>query len=306
MSLTLTILGCNSAVPTLSRFTTSQALQNSSKTYLIDCGEGAQIRLKDLKIKRTKIHEIFISHLHGDHFFGLPGLITSLNLSGRLTPLTIYGPAGLSKFIHTLKEIGSIYLNFELIIHELQADVFQKVFEDQYLEVYSIPLKHRIPTTGFLFKEKEHPRNILPPSIKKHKLSIEEIKTLKNSKDVTRPDGSTLYYMDHTIIANKAESYAFCSDTIYDEELIQYIQNVDLLYHEATYLHELKTKARERGHATAHEAALIAQKSGAKKLILGHYSSRYKDLSVFIDEAEKIFSNVDLALDGKVFQVSEH
>ncbi|MCL4116794.1 UNVERIFIED_CONTAM: hypothetical protein GTU68_052361 [Idotea baltica] len=286
----LTILGCNSAVPTTSRFTTSQVLQNGHKSYIIDCGEGAQIRLNEYKIKKTKIHEIFISHLHGDHFFGLPGIITSMNLAGRENPLTIYGPIGLKKYLNILKDIGSFYLNFELYINELEPSGFNKIFEDKYLEVFSFPLKHRIPTTGFLFK---------------YDLTYEEIKNLKHGNNITSKDGTLLKYLETTTQEKQAESYAFCSDTIYDEELVTYIKGVDLLYHEATYLDDLKDKARERGHATAKEAALIAKKSEAGKLILGHFSSRYKDLSVFIKEAEIIFPCVQLAEDGKVFRALE-
>lgn len=297
MALKLSILGCNSAIPTIDRFTTSQVLSTEAKSYVIDFGEGMQIRLNQLKIKKNKIHEVFISHLHGDHFFGLPGFLTSLNLSGRTLPIKIYGPKGLIKFIETLKEIGSFYLNFELDIVELQDVYYQKIHEDKEIEVYSFPLKHRIPTTGFLFKEKEKDRKIKIESIQAFQLSFDEIKQLKSANDVLRPDQTIISYKDHTIKNEDLKSFAFCSDTIYDESLLEYISGVDLLYHEATYLDELKDKARERMHASSIEAATIAKKAGVKKLILGHYSSRYKDTNQFKEEASHIFPNTELAAD---------
>lgn len=301
MSFKLTILGCNSAIPSISRFTTAQALQRQNKIYIIDAGEGVQIRINQNKIKKSKIHEIFISHLHGDHFFGLPGLLTSLNLSGRTQALSIYGPKGIQAFIDTLIEIGSLYLNFELKIVELVSDVYSRIFEDDEVEVYSIPLKHRIPTNGFLFREKPTSLRLKAENIKKFSLSIDEIKQLKAGKDVLRNDGSKLAFTDHTHKASPPTSYAFCSDTIYDEDLLPFIKGVDVLYHEATYLDDLREKARERGHASSKEAAKIAKLAGAKKLILGHYSSRYKDISVFKEEAKTIFENIELADDGVEF-----
>ena len=301
MALALSILGCNSAIPTMDRLTTSQALSSDNKIYLIDCGEGVQIRLNQLKIKKNKIHEVFISHLHGDHFFGLPGLITSLNLSGRTIPLKIYGPVGLQHYVETLSEIGALYLNYDLDIIEISTDKFQQIHEDSNISVFSFPLKHRIPTTGFLFKEKDRLRNINPESISKYALTFEEIKLLKNGADIHRPDESVIKYQEHTFLSNTAQSYAFCSDTIYDESIIDYISGVDVLYHEATYLHDLSDKARERMHSTALEAARIAKKAKVGKLILGHYSSRYKELSPFEDEARSIFPETELAMDGKIF-----
>lgn len=299
MSLQLTILGCNSAIPTIERFTTAQVLQSESKGYIIDCGEGIQIRLNELKIKRSKISEVFISHLHGDHFFGLPGLLTSFNLSGRTQPLHIFGPKGLMQYVQTLKDIGSFYLNYELMINELDAEKYQIIFEDEQFEVYSLPLKHRVPTTGFVFKEKEKAPNIIPWKIQKHLLTVEEILSLKGGNKVVRNSGEILIPEEFTAIKTKPRTYAYCSDTIYDESLIPFIEGADLLYHESTYLHELKDKAHERMHSTSKEAALIAKKANVKKLILGHYSMRYKNIQLLVDEAKEIFENVEPAFDGK-------
>ena len=303
MALRLSILGCNSAKPSISRFTTAQVLHAETKNYVIDCGEGIQIRLKQLKIKSSKIDQIFISHLHGDHFFGLPGLINSLNLNGRIKPLMIFGPVGLQKFIDSLMSLGALYLNFELNITELNANISDKIFEDDIIEVISFPLKHRVPTTGFLFREKSKERKLIKSFIREKGLTIDEIKSLKGGANVLREDGTLLEVRLLTHKPTPGRSYAFCSDTIYDEDIIKYIEQVDTLYHESTYLEDLKDKAHERGHSTAGEAALIAKKAGAKKLILGHYSSRYKDIRNFEMEAQKIFSNVELAEDGKVFSI---
>ncbi|WP_235296975.1 ribonuclease Z [Portibacter marinus] len=303
MSLKLTILGCNSAIPTLQRFTTSQVLSTERKNYLIDCGEGTQIRIKDLKIKKSRIHEIFISHLHGDHFFGLPGLLTSFTLNGRTDRLTLFGPIGLVKFIEVLKDIGSLYLSFPLEIIEIQAYTEEVIFEDQFLTVHTIPLKHRVPTTGFLFKEKIKERNIIPEKIKEYQLTIPEIQKAKKGENIIRENGKVLQNDELTNDPPPPKSYAFCSDTTYDPGLVKIVKNVDLLYHEATYLDELKEKAKERGHSTAKQAANIAVQANVKKLIIGHYSSRYRDLTSLQEEAQSVFPNVALAKDGEQFVI---
>jgi ribonuclease Z len=301
MSFKLTILGCNSAIPTISRFTTSQALQCQGKIYLIDAGEGAQIRINNFKIKRSKIHQIFISHLHGDHFFGLPGILTSMNLNDRKHPMHIYGPVGLNTYIQSLQDLGTIHLNFEVKITEISASKFQKIFEDEFVEVFSFPLKHRVPTTGFLFKEKAKPRKLISEMIEKHSLSFQEMKLLKKSHDVIRDDGEVLQFEKFTIPANEPSTYAYCSDTIYDETLVEYIQDATLLYHESTYLDEFKEKARDRGHSTAKEAAKIASLAKVQKLVLGHFSSRYKETEPFKIEAQSVFEKTSLAEDGREF-----
>ncbi len=300
MGLKLTILGCNSAKPTLQRFTTAQILSTDNSNFLIDCGEGAQLKIRQFKVKKSKIDQIFISHLHGDHFFGLPGIITSFNLGGRERPLTIFGPVGLQNFFNTLSEIGSFYLNFPVEIIELDHTIHQCIFEDDKIKVYAFPMKHRIPTTGFRFDEKDKPRKIIPEYIEKFKLSIEEIKRLKKGENIKRVNGVLLDCKTLTLEV-ATSSYAFCSDTLYDEDLLEYISGVNVLYHEATYLHDLKDKARERMHATALEAAQIAKKAKVGQLIIGHYSSRYTNIEPFRKEAQSIFQNTELADDGKEF-----
>lgn len=302
MGFTLTILGCNSAVPSLSRFTTSQVLSTATSNFLIDCGEGCQIRFNQFKLKSSRLHNIFISHLHGDHFFGLPGMITSLNLNGRTAPLNIYGPVGIKHFLSQLHHTGSFYLNFELVIHELNPDYSENILDTNELSVRTIPLKHRVPTTGFLFKEKPKPLNILSEKIREFSLSIEEIKQLKAGQNVEREHGQVLEYQHFTKASKTPCSYSYCSDTIYNEDVLPIIENSTVLYHEATYEHALKEKAMARGHSTTIDAATIAQKAKVDKLILGHYSSRYKNLDPILEEARTVFYNTELAEDGKIFE----
>jgi ribonuclease Z len=224
-----------------------------------------------------------------------------MNLNGRKHDLQIFGPVGLQSYIDCLIEIGTLYLDFKLEITEINAGQFQKVFEDKLVEVFSIPLKHRIPTTGFLFKEKRKPNKVIPEKIDQYNLTIEEIKSLKKGEDIYRSSKETLKNSDFTIEGKEPSVYAFCSDTIYDEDLVKHIKDASLVYHEATYLDEFKEKARERGHSTAVEAAKIAKMANAKHLVLGHYSSRYKDVSAFKSEAAPYFEHVSLAEDGREF-----
>jgi ribonuclease Z len=269
---------------------TAQFLEMEERCFLIDCGEGTQVQLRKAKAKFSKINHIFISHLHGDHVFGLPGLISSFRLLGRETPLHVYGPKGIKEMMETIFRITETHQGFEVVFHELSSKKSEKVFEDNRVEVFTIPLDHRIYCNGYLFKEKPKERHLNMQEISKYpEIEICDYHNLKRGKDIQLSDGYILKNENLTKPAEPSVSYAFCSDTRYLESIIPIIKNVDVLYHEATFLHDLKKMADYTGHTTALEAAKIARKANVKKLILGHFSNRYHDLSVFLNEACEIF-----------------
>ena len=295
MSTYLTILGYNSAIPTVKSAPTAQFLEMEERCFLIDCGEGTQVQLRKAKAKFSKINHIFISHLHGDHVFGLPGLISSFRLLGRETPLHVYGPKGIKEMMETIFRITETHQGFEVVFHELSSKKSEKVFEDNRVEVFTIPLDHRIYCNGYLFKEKPKERHLNMQEISKYpEIEICDYHNLKRGKNIQLSDGYILKNENLTKPAEPSVSYAFCSDTRYLESIIPIIKNVDVLYHEATFLHDLKKMADYTGHSTALEAAKIARKANVKKLILGHFSNRYNDLSVFLNEACEIFSETYL------------
>ena len=265
------------------------------RAFLIDCGEGTQVQLRKAKARFSKINHIFISHLHGDHCFGLPGLIASFRLLGRETPLHIYAPKGIKEMLETIFRITETHKGFELIYHELESKKSVKIFEDNRLEVFTIPLNHRIYCNGYLFREKPKERHLNMQEISKYpEIETCDYHNLKLGKDFVLSDGYVLKNEMLTTEPSKSVSYAFCSDTRYLESILPIIENVDVLYHEATFLHELKEMADYTGHTTALEAARIARKANVGKLILGHFSNRYHDLNVFTDEAREVFANTFL------------
>ena len=295
MSTFLTILGFNSAIPTVNSSPTAQFLEMEERAFLIDCGEGTQVQLRKAKARFSKINHIFISHLHGDHCFGLPGLIASFRLLGRETPLHIYAPKGIKEMLETIFRITETHKGFELIYHELESKKSVKIFEDNRLEVFTIPLNHRIYCNGYLFREKPKERHLNMQEISKFpEIETCDYHNLKLGKDFVLSDGYVLKNEVLTTEPSKSVSYAFCSDTRYLESILPIIENVDVLYHEATFLHELKEMADYTGHTTALEAARIARKANVGKLILGHFSNRYHDLNVFTDEAREVFANTFL------------
>ena len=295
MSTFLTILGFNSAIPTVNSSPTAQFLEMEERAFLIDCGEGTQVQLRKAKARFSKINHIFISHLHGDHCFGLPGLIASFRLLGRETPLHIYAPKGIKEMLETIFRITETHKGFELIYHELESKKSVKIFEDNRLEVFTIPLNHRIYCNGYLFREKPKERHLNMQEISKYpEIETCDYHNLKLGKDFVLSDGYVLKNEVLTTEPSKSVSYAFCSDTRYLESILPIIENVDVLYHEATFLHELKDMADYTGHTTALEAARIARKANVGKLILGHFSNRYHDLNVFTDEAREVFANTFL------------
>ncbi|MEC5395279.1 ribonuclease Z [Bergeyella sp. RCAD1439] len=291
----LTILGFNSAIPTVNSSPTAQLLEMEERHFLIDCGEGTQVQLRKAKARFSKINHIFISHLHGDHCFGLPGLIASFRLLGRETPLHVYGPKGIKEMLETIFRLTETHQGFEVVYHELDKTYSEKIYEDKRVEVYTIPLDHRIYCNGYLFREKPKERHLNMEEITKYpEIQVCDYQHLKNGKDFVLSDGYVLKNEHLTHPASPSVSYAFCSDTRYLESVVPIIREVDVLYHESTFLHDLKEMADYTGHTTALEAARIAKQAQVGKLILGHFSNRYSDLSVFTEEARRVFPNTVL------------
>ncbi len=299
----LTILGCYAATPRTITNPTSQVLEIKNRMFLIDCGEGTQVQLRKNKIKFSKINQVFISHLHGDHFFGLIGLISTFSFLGRTTELHIYGPKGIKEIILLQLRLSNSWTNYDLYFHELESEVSETIFEDDKVVVTTIPLKHRVYTNGFLFQEKIGERKLNMDAVLNHDIESCYYQKIKNGKDITLEDGRIISNSILTFDPIQPKSYAFCSDTVYHEAIVPIIENVDVLYHESTFLESEDTLALKTLHSTAKQAARIALKANAKQLILGHYSTRYESISLFKDEAETIFSEVALAEDGKTFEL---
>jgi ribonuclease Z len=303
MDFEVTILGSNAAIPTLSRGTTSQYVQCKQRHILIDCGEGTQLQLRKFQIKYQRISTILISHLHGDHVFGLPGLISTMQLMGRTQGITIFGPTGIKKLLKTQLEAGGGYFEFAIEFVELEPNSSGLIFEDKCIKIFNFPLKHRIPTHGYRIEEKPALRKLLKDKFDATGVSISYIKKLIQGEDIVDNKGVKVKSDDVTLPPDRTRAYAFCSDTAYSESILPHIKDVDLLYHESTFLDAEAERATETYHSTAKQAASIAQKAGVKKLILGHFSSRYKDLSDFKKEAETIFNDVSIPSDGDVFVI---
>ena len=304
MSFLVTILGSSSALPTSERFPTAHLLNANERFFLIDCGEGTQIQLRKFRIRLGKINHIFISHLHGDHIFGLFGLISSLNLIGREATLHIFGPDEIEELILDHLKYFQNELSFEIAIHKFQTRRPATIYKDTNIEVVTIPLKHRIPTCGFLFNEQPIPRNIKKELIEKYKIPIKDIVKIKGGKDFKTSDGHIIPNSELTLPPFRTRSYAYCSDTAYSEEIIDRVKNVDILYHETTFLQKDADLAAETLHSTTRQAAEIALKSGAGRLLIGHFSSRYKSYDAFEKEAQEIFPMTTAVNDGDVFSVS--
>ena len=294
----LTVLGCNSATPHADKAPTAQLLSTTKHHFLIDCGEGTQVLLRKAKIKFAHIKHIFISHLHGDHFYGLPGLISTFRLLGREAPLHIYGPVGIREAVTLLLKLSNSWTNYPLHFHELSEKEPVCLFSDGEMEVHTIPLKHRVYTNGFLFRETPKERKINPEAVKKLRVDQSQMRNLKQGKDVVNIDGESISNAQLTHDPKPSKAYAFCSDTAYHPEITRQIQGVDVLYHEATFLDDNLELAKKTDHSTAKQAAQIAKDANVNCLILGHYSSRYKNLELFQIEAAEIFPNVELAYDG--------
>ena len=298
MKFEITILGCGSATPTLLRNPTSQVVNIMERYMMIDCAEGTQLQLRKYKIAFQKIDHIFISHLHGDHYLGLVGLVSSFHLFGRSKILHIYGPKDLEQIIFNQLKASKTFLCYQIEFHPLVNDSSELIFEDAILEVHTIPLKHRIYCNGFLFKEKEKDRKLSKHLIDKYSIPVEMMPKLKKGED-----WGTIKNEKLTLEPNKPRKYAFCSDTIYTESIIPLIQGVDLLYHESTFLDDMKDRAKSTFHSTAKQAAKIGQLANVKSILLGHYSARYISSAEFEYEAKEVFKNVKAVEDGDVFTI---
>ncbi len=305
MPFEVTILGSSSALPTSERYPTAQVLNVLGRFFLIDCGEGTQIQLRRNKIAFGKIKHIFISHLHGDHYYGLIGLISTMNLLGLKTELHIYAPSEIKNLIQPQLDFIRGEMKLKLVFHPLNFKKPQKIFSDRRMEVFSFPLKHSVPTCGFLFKEIEKQLNIKKNLVKKYLIPISKIKEIKAGADYITNDGLTIPNRELTIPPPKPHSYAFCTDTAFNPAITDFIKNVDLLYHETTFPEEMREFAEKTLHSTTIDAARIAKMANVGKLIIGHFSARYNDASIFEKEAKTIFKNTEIAKEGVTFKITD-
>lgn len=301
MPLQITILGATSAIPTTSKAPTAQVVCAEQSLYLIDCAEGTQVQMRKYKINMQRLEAVFISHLHGDHYFGLVGLLNSMSLLGREKTLIIFAPPLLQNIIELQFKAAKTKPKFKIEFHHLTFDKHIKIFENNKIEVYTIPLDHRIPCNGFLFREKPRPLKIKKEKITEYKIPIENIKEIKAGSDYKTKTGDVIPNADLTIEPPAPHQYAYCSDTKYNESIIPIIKNSQLLYHEATFTSAEAQRAADTFHSTAAQAAAIALKAGVNKLILGHYSARYKSTEGHLNEALSIFENTFCAKQGDVF-----
>jgi len=302
LAFTLTILGSNASVPAHNRNQTAQLLNMMQVPFLIDCGEGTQLQLKKYKIKAQKIDHIFISHLHGDHYYGLMGLISSLHLYGRKNDLNIYGPPGLKEIITVNLKNSQTHLNYKIHLREWIPGEHELLFENLHMTVHSFPLNHRINCSGFLFREKPKKRRLDKIKMTDSISPLTMIR-LKNGEDILDEHGNIKYASkDYTLPPSPSVSYAFCSDTKYDESILSYVQNVNLLYHEATFMNEMADRAADTFHSTAEQAALLAKKAKVKRLLIGHFSTRYKDLAPVLNEARAVYPATELAIEGTEYE----
>lgn len=297
------ILGCGSALPTTIHMLSSQLVEMNGKLFMIDCGEGTQLQMRKFGARMSKLHSIFISHLHGDHVFGLPGLISTLGLLGRTAELTIYAHQELEQFINPVLNFFCKNLSYNVRLVLLRRKGYNLIYENRSIQVFSFPLKHRIATSGFLFKEKEKLRHIKREMIDYYNIPFREINNIKSGADFVTPKGEVVPNARLTTPPTPPRSYAYCSDTAYDESIVPYIKEVDVLYHEATFTESEMERATKTAHSTARQAAEIARLAEVKKLVIGHFSSRYKELDTLLNEAQEVFPNTELAFEGKVIEL---
>jgi ribonuclease Z len=299
--LAVTILGNNSAVPAFDRHPTSQVVTIDGTNLLVDCGEGTQIQMINYKIRRSKISHIFISHLHGDHYFGLIGLINSFSLLGHQQELHVYGPAPLGEIIEIQLRVADTKLCYPLHIHHIDGE--QTLADTEKFIVKCFRTNHRIECYGFVFTEKKMPRKLDPDKAKQYDIPTSFFERLKAGEDYIQKSGAVIKNEWVTVAGTKGKQYAFCADTKYDESIIPHIQDSDMIYHETTYLDNLRERAESRFHSTTKQAALIAKKAGVKKLLIGHFSSKYDTLEEFETEAREIFPETEIALEGVAYPV---
>jgi ribonuclease Z len=301
--ITLSILGCGSALPTQKNFPSSQLLEMRDKQFLIDCGEGAQIRLRQMGMKTNRLGHVFISHLHGDHCFGLIGLISSFGMLNRTADLHLHAQADLEKILQPQLNYFCSDLPFKVVFHAINPRKSEIIYEDRSVIVYSIPLKHRVPCCGFLFEEKPRDRHIIREMIDFYKIPTWRILKIKQGEDFVTNDGEVISNTLLTKPAEKPKRFAYCSDTAYSEKIIPMIEGVDCLYHEATFMENEAIRSKQTEHSTARQAAEIAKKAKVKKLIIGHYSARYVRQTELLDEAKAVFENTVLGEDMSVYEI---
>jgi ribonuclease Z len=303
MNFSLTVLGSNSAVPTLTRNPSAHLLNVNERLFLIDCAEGTQMQIRKFHLHFQRIHRIFISHLHGDHFFGLIGLLNTLHLLGRKEELHLYGPPLLKEIIDLQLEASHTSLVYPLHFHPLSFSGYDMLYEDEFVTVHSFPLLHSVPTCGFIFREKTAGRKIRKDVITGMKIPVSEMQHLKQGNDIVDDEGKIHRNADLTLDPPRPRSYAYCCDTAYTETILPWIRGCDLLYHETTFMNNMAANAREKLHSTTLDAANLARKAGAKKLLIGHFSARYEDLAPLLEEARSIFPETIAAEDGMVIRI---
>lgn len=303
MQATITILGCGSALPTRKNFPSAQLLEIRDKQFLIDCGEGTQIRMRQMGIKTNRLGHIFISHLHGDHCFGLIGLISSFGMLNRTADLYIHAPADLEKIMQSQLNYFCADLPYKVIFQALNPRKNEVIYEDRSVTVSTIPLKHTVPCCGFLFKEKPSDRHIIREMIDFYKIPTYRILKIKQGEDFITEDGEVINNQLLTTAATEPKSYAYCSDTSYSEKIIPIIKGVDCLFHEATFLETELVRAKQTQHSTVRDAATIAHKAEVKKLIIGHFSARYNNQNLLLNEAKSIFDNTILGEDMCTYDI---
>lgn len=299
----VTILGCSSALPAFGRYPTSQLVHIAGRYFLIDCGEGAQMQLRRYGLKFQRINHIFISHLHGDHYLGLPGLMASMHLLGRTDQLDLYADAGLKEILDVNNKHSKTFLKYSVNFHPLDFSESKLIFEDEKVKISTLILKHSIQCCGFVFEEKERPRKIIKEKIEELQIPLAALEALKMGGDFVRPDGTIIPNIELTTDPLPPRKYAYCSDTVYKKDLLPQLQNADLIYHESTFMEDMRQRADQTMHSTAKDAATIAKEAGAKRLLLGHFSARYKDLNPLLEEARSIFPQTYLADEGEKYYV---
>ncbi len=299
----LNILGCGSALPTTRHLATSQVIDLRDKLYMIDCGEGTQVQMRRMRIKFSRLNHIFISHLHGDHCFGLPGLLSTLGMLGRTGELVIHAPKEIEEWLRPVLKLFCNNMPYEVRFNPIDPYKHSLIMEDRSLSVYSIPLKHRIPTCGFLFAEKPKEAHIIREMTDFYQVPVRCMKDIKQGADFVTPEGEVIPNARLTRPATPPKRYAYCSDTAYNPSIIPIIEGVDLLYHEATFAACDAARAKETFHTTARQAAEIALKAQVKRLVIGHYSARYEDLTELHEEAKALYPQTILGSEGMVINV---
>ncbi|MBS1531393.1 MAG: ribonuclease Z [Bacteroidetes bacterium] len=303
MKFEVTILGSSSATPIFNRNPSAQALNINEHFYLVDCGEGTQQQMLRFDIKPGRIDHIFISHLHGDHYLGLVGLLSSMHLNGRVKPLNLYCPPELKEIIELQLKYSETTLQFEINYYFTDPGAPEIILDSPDITVETIPLDHRIPTTGFLFRQKRRLRKLIKEKVEELNIPVEHYSPIKKGADYTGVDGTIYKNEELTIAPSDPKTYAYCSDTLYNESYFKQISNIDMLYHEATFMHNMLDRARSTHHTTALQAGRIATLTNVKRLVIGHFSARYKTLNELLDEARATFPDTELALEGKTFVI---